>query len=112
MNLKQISLLFVAAAFSVSLWAGTKTVQFNAMISGNKGTVEKSLKATKGVKSVKINTKAGIVEVNYDDSQTDINALCGVFRSAGVYASPIGENCATKPGGCLNNTPTSTNTMK
>jgi hypothetical protein len=52
------------------------------------------------------------VEIEYDDTKTDITALTDAFKSFGVYASPVGESCANKPGGCLNNKPTTTNTMR
>lgn len=96
------------------LFAAKKTVQFNVMISDNGGKkkVEKHMKKQNGISSVKADAKMGMATIVYDDSETDINAISSAFRSAGFYASPVGENCATKPGGCLNNTPTTTNTMR
>lgn len=111
---RRIIAISLVAFFSLTLFAGRKTIQFNAMISNGKSkkAVEKHLKAAEGVKSVKINASTGTVEIGYDDEKCNVNKIANAFKSAGVYASPVGENCANKPGGCLNNAPTTTNSMK
>ncbi len=74
--------------------------------------VEKAIKSQKGVRSVKASAKKGSVIVEYEDTETNVTTLTSAFKEAGYYASPIGENCALKKGGCLNNAPTTINTMK
>jgi len=110
---RTLTILFISL-FALSVFAAKKSVSFNVMISDSKGksTVEKRMKSQTGVMSVKANPQMGTVAIEYDDTKTDVNALVGAFKSAGFYASPVGESCANKPGGCLNNKPTTTNTMR
>lgn len=109
--------LFIAALLcmlSMSIFAGNKSVSYNVMISDKSGekAVKNCMKAIDGVESVKTEAKTGMVHVEYDDEKTDISTITQAFKNAKIYASPIGENCASKPGGCLNNKPTTTNTMR
>lgn len=109
--------LFIAAIFcvlSMNIFAETKSVSYNAMISDKAGekAVKRCLEGVDGVKSVKTEAKTGMVHVFYNDEKTDIAKITNAFKEARIYASPVGENCATKPGGCLNNKPTTTNTMR
>lgn len=109
--------LFIAALLcilSISVLAETKSVSYNVMVSDKAGekAVKRCLKAVDGVKSVKTEAKTGTVHVFYNDEKTNISKITNAFKEARIYASPIGENCANKPGGCLNNKPTTTNTMR
>src|SRR5574344_1984083 len=108
MKTNKLIVLLLAASLSISAYAGKNTVQFNAMVS-NKKAVEKMLEGQNGVKSAKVNQKTGTIDIVFDDTKTDISQIGSALSSAGIYASPVGENCATKPGGCLNNPPKTTN---
>ncbi|MBO7202823.1 MAG: cation transporter [Paludibacteraceae bacterium] len=111
--MKKLIITLVAFCFSIATFAAKNSVQFNAMISkSSKKKVEKFIKKQPGIISIKTDMKMGLVTVVFDDSKTNVNAISGAFRSAGVFASAIGENCANKPGGCLNNAPKTTNTMR
>lgn len=96
---------------AVNLFAGTKSAQFNAMIP-NKKAVVSYVKGIPGVKSVKVDQKKGVVTVKYNDKETTLANISGAMSAVGIQSSSIGENCALKPGGCLNNAPTVTNTMR
>ncbi|MDR1678336.1 MAG: hypothetical protein LBR81_00970 [Prevotellaceae bacterium] len=112
--MKRILSIALIALVSISAFAAKKSVSFNAMMSGKKGekAVKQAMKSVSGVTSVKTDGKTGVVDVFYDDKKTNIAVISNAFKTAGIYASPIGENCALKPGGCLNNAPTTTNTMR
>lgn len=114
MKLKHILSIAALSLLTLSLFAGEKSVSYNAMISDKAGekAVKNCLKAIDGVESVKTDAKTGTVHVFYDDTKTDVPTITNAFKTAKVYASPIGENCANKPGGCLNNKPTQVNTMR
>ena len=109
--MKKIFAVMCVAAIAQFAVAGTKSVQFNAMIP-NKKVVSEYIKNIPGVKGVKIDQKRGEVTVKYDDSKPSIGSISSAMSAAGIHASSLGENCALKPGGCLNNTPTVTNTMR
>lgn len=114
-KIKQVLILSVLmSALSIPVISGTQDVSFNAMVTNStaKKTVKNVLKDIDGVKKVKIDGKKGIVAVFYDDRKTNVSIIQGAMNAAGIYATSIGENCALKPGGCLNNMPTTTNTMK
>ncbi len=115
MNTRRVIVSFLLYFFfTIGLFAGKSSVSFNVMVtdSQNEKKIEKIIKSQKGVHSVKASAKKGSVIVEYDDSETNIATLTAAFKNAGYYASPIGENCALKKGGCLNNAPTTVNTMK
>jgi len=114
MRTKRTFMMLLVGLSLLSTYAAKKSVTFNVMISDSKGekAVQKNLKAQPGVSSVKANSKTGTTVVEYDDAKTDVAKLTSAFKSAGFYASPLGECCANKPGGCLNNAPTTTNTMR
>ena len=113
MQTKRLLIVLFFSFFTVLAFAGKKSVTFNVMVADKaKKDVMKKIKKQTGVYSVKSNDKMGAVVVEYDDAETSVNTLTTAFQTAGVYASPVGENCATKPGGCLNNKPTTTNTMR
>ncbi len=113
MKTKGLLLLLLLSVFTVS-FAAKKSVSYNVMMNSKKDAkvVKKQLKAIDGVTSVKTDVKTGQVDVYYKDDKTTISKISAGFKTAGYYASPIGENCANKPGGCLNNKPTTTNTMR
>ncbi len=113
MKTKNLLLLLLLSAFTVS-FAAKKSVSYNVMMNNKKDAkvVKKQLKSIDGVTSVKTNVQTGQVDVYYNDDETTIPKISAGFKTAGYYASPIGENCANKPGGCLNNKPTTTNTMR
>ncbi|MCR5298406.1 MAG: cation transporter [Paludibacteraceae bacterium] len=92
----------------------TSKAQFNAMVGSKaaKNRIEQVAKTIPGVKGVNVNTKQGLVEISYDEKKTSLTQISSALSAAGVYASSLGENCANKPGGCLNNAPTVTNTMR
>ncbi len=113
MKTKRILTLLFVGLLTIMLFAGKKTITFNVMVADKaKKVVMKKIKKQKGVYSVKTDKKMGSVIVEYNDKKTNINTIAGVFESSGVYASPVGQNCANKPGGCLNNKPTTNNTMR
>lgn len=113
MKTKKIIALLIISLFSLSVFAGKKSVSFNVMVAEKaKKDVIKKIKKQDGVLSAKSDEKLSAIVVEYDDSKTDINTITNAFKSAGVYACPVGESCANKPGGCLNNKPTTTNTMR
>jgi copper chaperone CopZ len=114
MRTKRTLMILLIGLLTLSAFAAKKSVTFNVMIADSKGekAVKKALKAQPGVESVKADSKTGSVAIEYDDTKTDIGKLSNAFKSAGYYASPVGESCANKPGGCLNNAPTTTNTMR
>lgn len=104
-------LLFLSGCFAC--FAASKA-QFNAMVGSKaaKNRIEQVAKTIPGVKGVNVDTKQGLVEISYDEKKTSLSQIASALSAAGVYASSIGENCANKPGGCLNNAPTVTNTMR
>lgn len=113
--MKQTLLLIVLSiVLSLPVYSGTQDVSFNAMVTNKaaKKNVKSVLKNVNGVKKVKIDEKMGVVAVFYDDKKTNVGIIQGAMNAAGIYATSIGENCALKPGGCLNNLPTTTNTMR
>ena len=113
MKTKRIFTLLLISFLTIMVYAGKKSITFNVMVAEKaKKAVMKKIKKQSGVYTVKSDNKMGAVVVEYDDAKTDINTLTNAFKAAGVYASPVGENCANKPGGCLNNKPTTTNTMR
>jgi copper chaperone CopZ len=109
-----ITSIIIGCFFTTGLFAGRNSVSFNVMMTDSQSEkkVEKAIKSQKGVRSVKASAKKGTVAVEYEDAETNISTLTAAFKEAGYYASPIGENCALKKGGCLNNAPTTINTMK
>ncbi|MBE6322616.1 MAG: hypothetical protein J6K01_06520 [Paludibacteraceae bacterium] len=109
--MKKVFILLCSAFMAANLFAGTKSAQFNAMIP-NKKAVVSYVKGIPGVKSVKVDQKKGVVTVKYNDKETTLANISGAMSAAGIQSSSIGENCALKPGGCLNNAPTVTNTMR
>lgn len=113
MKSKQLLTILFFSLFSLSVVAAKKSITFNVMVSDKaKKEVIKKIKKQQGVYSAKAVDKMGAVQVEYDDAKTDINTITEAFKKAGVYACPVGESCANKPGGCLNNKPTTTNTMR
>lgn len=108
-----LTILFATVA-SVFAMGGTQDVSFQAMVTNSaaKKQVKSVLKSIPGVKKVKIDSKMGVVAVFYNDTKTNVAEIQGAMNAAGIYATSIGENCALKPGGCLNNRPTTTNTMR
>lgn len=113
MKTKQFISLLLISLFALTVFAGKKSVSFNVMVADKaKKEVIKKIKKQEGVLSAKSDDKISAIVIEYDDAKTDINTLTNAFKSAGVYACPVGESCANKPGGCLNNKPTTTNTMR
>lgn len=112
--MKRLFLLIACCSFAVFSFAVKKSVTFNVMISDGSGekAVRKLMKEQNGVYKTKADCKTGSVEIEYDDEKTNVAELTTAFKKGGFYASPVGENCANKPGGCLNNAPTTTNIMR
>jgi len=111
-----LSILFL---FFVSFGAQAKTdkknVMFNVMAQSgapSKKEMGKKLKLEPGVMSVKIDSKQGTMLVTYNANATNIKTITTAFRKNGFLAFPIGENCSTKKGGCLNNIPEGMDMMR
>lgn len=91
-----------------------QSVTFNVLMHCNacKTKIEKEIGYAPGVSNIKIDLKQNTVTIAYNDAKTNIKTLSEAFKKIGYTAFPVGENCATKKGGCLNNAPTEINTMR
>ena len=114
MQLRRFILVVLGLWLGLIASAENKTVCFNVVAKGkiNKTELIKTLKKEAGTRSVKINVKEAMLTITYDDTKTSPEKFMGILAALGYYASPLGENCAAKPGGCLNNKPVIPNSMK
>ena len=111
-----LSILFLLfASFGVQAKTDKKNVMFNVMAQSgaqSKKEMEKKLKLETGIISVKTDSKQGTMLVTYNANATNIKSITNAFKKGGFIAFPVGENCSTKKGGCLNNIPTEMNTLR
>ena len=114
--MKNIRLATVVCSFFLFslIFAGNKTIAFNINMRDNncKKTIQNSLRKETGVVKVKAIVQEGLLTITYNDEKTTPQELIEKIKLLGYYASPLGENCSIKPGGCLNNKPVIPNTMK
>ena len=111
-----LSILFLCCiSFGVQAKTDKKNVMFNVMTQSgapSKKEMEKKLKLEPGVISVKTDSRNGTMLVTYNANTTNIKTITAAFRNSGFLAFPIGENCSTKKGGCLNNLPEGMDMMR
>ena len=111
-----LSILFLSiASFGVQAKADKKNVMFNVMAQSgapSKKEMGKKLKLEPGVMGVKTDARQGTMLVTYNANATNIKSITNAFKKGGFIAFPVGENCSTKKGGCLNNIPTEMNTLR
>ena len=111
-----LSILFLFfVSFGMQAKTDKKNVMFNVMAQSDapsKKEMGKKLKLEPGVMGVKIDSKQGTMLVTYNTNATNIKTITAAFRKNGFIAFPVGENCSTKKGGCLNNVPTEMNTLR
>ncbi|MDR0873192.1 MAG: hypothetical protein LBN27_06970 [Prevotellaceae bacterium] len=108
-------LLFLAAFLLLStteICAKKRAITFNVMLPNGEKELAKAMKAEPGVQKFKFNKKESTAEVVFEDTETTLENVNAAFKKNGCVAFPIGENCSTKKGGCLNNAPTQMNTLK
>jgi len=111
----KIFIFFTVFLLSLSaVEAKKRAITFNVMTPNSEvqKQVEKAMKEVSGVQKIKFNKKDGTAEVIFEDTKTTLSAVTAVFKKNGCFASPIGENCSKKKGGCLNNAPTQLNTLE
>jgi copper chaperone CopZ len=109
-----LMLVGLTLSFSAEAKPSKKTILFNVSMHCHscEKKIEKNLSYEPGVMKLKTNLKDNTVEITYNENKTDIETLMKAFKKIGYSAFPVGESCANKKGGCLNNSPTQINTMK
>lgn len=109
-----LTILFISFTFNAEAKVNKKIATFNVAMHCHscKQKIEKELAYEPGILNLKVDLSQNTVVVTYNANKTNVENIMKAFRKIGYAASPVGENCSGKKGGCLNNPAVEVNTMK